>query len=325
MDEYQAEAYKRLTAPTGATLEALRAPSPALSMRSTGSSAGSSDLVRDLYKGFDKRAPWRDVEECLGHFDQFSGAEKDRAKHILFSEEVDDWLQKQHSQILLVEPVNAPEDVLNPLTFAASFLAKSFRSNKSKPTVLCFHCGIRANEACEEEASGPLAMLNSLNAQLLTQMYKAKGSVHIPILDDPRRRSKLRKRIPKALKLFRQILDAFSSQDPIFIVLDSLSRMPGSQEHREEALEGLLRAAEDADCMIKFALTDVCSLSHIVEERDCILLYVDDYVDGWRQDSSVDHLDEDSRILKRDLRRRRRRKVDSDSDDTDSDDTDDSD
>lgn len=323
VDEYQAEAQRRLN-PHGGMLHTLRAPSPALSARSFGSAHSPGDalsLVKEVFRDIDPTCQWRDVEECLDEFERFTGAERDQARYILVSEEVQSWLQIEDSRILLVEPESAPDGILNPVTFAAAFLAKSFKSNKSKPTVLCFHCGIRANEMLDEKRAGPLAMLNSLNAQLLTQTLQG-GDVHIPILEDPRQRKKLRKRVPKALKLFRQTLDAFSSQDPIFIIIDAVSRMPGSQEERHEVIEGLLSAAEDAEARVKIVLTDVCSLRDIVVEREYIELFVEEYVDGWKQDMSVENLEEDTRFSKKELRSRRRRQVESDSDDTDSDDDD---
>ena len=265
------------------------------------------------------------MEECLDNFECFSGAEKDQARYILVSEEVQDWLREEDRRILVVEPENAPDEILNPLTFAAAFLAKSFKANKSKPTVLCFHCGIRANDSIDEKHSGPLAMLNSLNAQLLTQTLQTKGDVPIPILEDPTQRKRLRKRTSKALKLFRQTLDAFSAQDPIFIIVDALSRMPGSQAQREETIEGLLSVVEDVDATVKVVLTDMCSLKGVVEEREFIELYVEEYVDRWKQDVSVEHLDEDTRLSKRELGLRRRAQQDSDSDEEDDEDSDDSD
>ncbi|CAM1503809.1 Fc.00g014000.m01.CDS01 [Cosmosporella sp. VM-42] len=308
LDEYQAEAHRRLGAPAGAGLQALRAPSPALSVRSFSSIRSVSDahgLVQEIFKGLDLSSPWRDVEECLDNFERFSGAEKDQARYILVSEEVQDWLREDERRVLVVEPENAPDEILNPLTFAAAFLAKSFKANKSKPTVLCFHCGLRANDSIDEKQSGPLAMLNSLNAQLLTQTLQAKGDVSIPILEDPTQRKKVRKRIPKALRLFRQTLDAFSAQDPIFIIIDALSRMPGSHEQREAVMEGVLSVVEDVDATVKLVVTDMCSLKGVVEEREFIELYVEEYVDGWKQDMSVEHLDEDTRLSKTELRSKR--------------------
>lgn len=242
-------------------------------------------------------------------------AEKDKAQWIMASKPVSTWLALDRSQILNIRPETAPIDIVNTLSFSAATLAFTLAKATEFP-VLSFFSGFRRKGSRENSASGPKAVRKSLNAQLLKFIVAKRPSADLAFLERKKLMEKSRGKSKYAKELFRQLLESLPKQDVVFIVLDSLSRLGGTDREGGHDLVREMHALvkEMQHIVIKVLVTDAMPGSPI---RDLahLTLYVPDEIDGERQDSHAMTLDSQRLgVIERFQTRQRERSVSAEED-----------
>ncbi|KAI1120180.1 hypothetical protein F5Y10DRAFT_290197 [Nemania abortiva] len=208
-----------------------------------------------LYKirGLDYDA-MTDINDCLQHIERLDGNEKNISGRIMSSEELNDWLRDSKSSFFMVDLQTPPSDLNNPLSFTSALLAMSLRSAGKSP-MLAFFCKHRNNEDPNETNSGPIAMIKSLNGQLLEFMNLHRPDVDLSLLED---QSFFKaKKLKHNISLFRALLLLLPRGDTVFVILDSLSCLSGDDEEAHEFTGALNRIMESQrDICIRVLVTD---------------------------------------------------------------------
>lgn len=181
-----------------------------------------------------------DINDCLEHIEQLDGNDKNISARIMSSEELEDWFQDTESSFLVADLQTPPRDLNNPLSITSALLAISLRSIGKFPA-LAFFCKHRNNYSPDEKDSGPIAMLNSLNGQLLEFMNNNRPGVNISLLKDETFFSKSRKKLADGFSLFAALLSLLPKGDSVFIILDSLSCLSGEENEGHKLVKGLNR------------------------------------------------------------------------------------
>lgn len=172
----------------------------------------TSGWLSGLY-GFDYDAV-SDINDCIEHIEQLDSNEKNVSERIMSSEELNDWLQDDQSSFLMVDLQVLPSDLNNPLSFTSALLAMSLRSTE-KFSVLAFFCKHRNNERPDETESGPIAMVKSLNGQLLEFMNHNRPGVNLSPLQDQSFFSKSKKKLKHGISLFEALLSRMPEGDAV--------------------------------------------------------------------------------------------------------------
>ncbi|KAK0707757.1 hypothetical protein B0H67DRAFT_588512 [Lasiosphaeris hirsuta] len=247
-------------------------------------------------KNFD-HSPTPDVLDCLNHVEQLDADEKNIADAILKSKELGSWLRKETSSILDVDVQTPPANLNNPLSFATAVFATALKSTETFP-VLTFFCKHRNNESPAEDKSGPVAMINSLNGQMLEFMASSRPMVDLSQLEDKRLVSKSQTTIKHGLALLDALLLSLAKGDMVFIVLDCLSNLSGSEKAGNKIVKGLAEIIEEHQHIaIKLLVTDA-SVDSPVKAKAGISLHIQDLVSG----SGTVDVAETSELISRKLR-----------------------
>lgn len=168
--------------------------------------------------------------------------------------------------------------------------------------------GIRGNQSISEEVSGPLAMTTSLNTQLLHVLADDKPDIDLSFLVKKGSRRKSQTDLSASFRLFQRLLDKFSSEDTIFIIIDSAISLTGPQDEAEDAIENILEAADLAEPTTKVLLSGLAApfLSSL-DEKGHPILYLPDYIDGDKQGVAEELLGEEAQISIENLRSSQRK------------------
>ncbi|KAK4443249.1 hypothetical protein QBC34DRAFT_443561 [Podospora aff. communis PSN243] len=230
-------------------------------------------------EGFN-HTPQEDLEDCLSHQEKLGPDEKDVASYILESETLDSWNRADNSSILVIDLPTSPSELNNPLSFAASVYILALASQKKYP-VLAFFCKHRNNASHEEQLSGAMGLLNSLNGQLLDFITEYRPDANLGRLHDKEFAKKSRTTIKYGLKLFEELISVLPEGDRVFIIIDSMSCISGSEEEGHKIIKKITRIMEDSelDVTIKLLVTDPSADSPAREVAD-VTLTVPDGVNG---------------------------------------------
>ncbi len=207
-------------------------------------------------KGFDYD-PMTDIKDCIEHIEKLDRNAKNVSEQIMSSEELSDWLQDTESGFLMVSLEPPPSDLNNPLSFTSALLAMTLRSTQRFP-VLAFFCMHRNNEFAAEEKSGPVAMVKSLNGQLLEFMNRNRIASNVSQLENKGFfSSSSRKKLEQGLSLLQALLSLLPAGDTVFIILDSLSCLSGKEESGRKLIKCLDRIIKSqTDISIRVLATD---------------------------------------------------------------------
>ena len=84
------------------------------------------------------------------------------------SEQLLGWIEKAESGLLVIQAETAPQTQANAISLSSAFLAQSLKESHDSP-VLYHCCGLRTEEGpLSAETSGTIALINSLNSQLVS-------------------------------------------------------------------------------------------------------------------------------------------------------------
>ncbi|KAF2635659.1 hypothetical protein P280DRAFT_536075 [Massarina eburnea CBS 473.64] len=221
-----------------------------------------------------------DIKDCLKHKWLLDSDEKDISQWILRSQNLREWLHEDESSIIEIDVQTPPTALNNPLSFTSALFASTIQSTDQFP-VLAFFCFHRNKQyPIEEEKSGAVALVNSLNGQLLRFMATKRPSVDLSVLEGQNFFSKAKKDLKCGLKLFSKLLSSLPDDDMVFIIIDSLSRLSG-HTNEEKVVKRLIRTMkEKEDVLIKVMVTNAFPGSYVKSVAD-MSLYVPDWVNGF--------------------------------------------
>lgn len=159
-------------------------------------------------------APDKHITECLFRLEDLNLEEQDQAQWIMNSDEVYDWLTRTESCVLEISAETAPDGLINPMWFTDAMLAVTLANMKDCP-VLSFFCGLRRNESLDEQDSGPTAVLNSLNGQLLKFILQKRPTVDLSFLEEDKYRHKSKKKPKYGSALFKKLVSSLPEKDAV--------------------------------------------------------------------------------------------------------------
>jgi hypothetical protein len=242
--------------------------------------------------------PMIDMKDCLEHIELLDSDEKDISQCILRSEQLTDWLQEKQSSILEIDLQTPPASLNNPLSFTSALFATTLRNTAQFP-VLAFFCMHRNNESSLEDKSGVVALVKSLNGQLLRFTADHRRSVDLSTLEDQEFFSKARKNLKDGLLLLDTLLSSLPEDDMVFVIIDSLSRLSGSEKDGDKVIKKLRRIiGKRDDVVVKVMVTNALAGSYVKSVAD-ISLHVQDLVSGYGAIDIVESSGEIARKMKR--------------------------
>ncbi|KAF7956721.1 hypothetical protein EAE96_004051 [Botrytis aclada] len=220
--------------------------------------------------------PMVDMKDCLEHQELLEYDEKNISQWILKSDQHTQWLKEERSSVLEIEPNTPPGSLNNPMSFNSALVATTIQSTNRFP-VLAFFCRHRNVESSWQDTSGPTVLIKSLNVQLLRFIID-RSSVDLSGLRDQELLSKAKKSFKHGLLLFEKLLWSLPSDEMVFIIIDSLSLLWGSEQDKKiRMLIQIIRKIDNI--VIKVMVTDVYTASCFKGVAD-YLLHVPDVVGG---------------------------------------------
>lgn len=231
----------------------------------------------------------KDLQEILEG--RLTFKEESKVHWIMTAEGVSDWLECAQSKVLVFQGETAPKELTNAMSFSAAFLARSLQKSCKFP-ILRYFCGFRTEVSSNYAESGALALLNSLNSQLLRALCKKPG-VDVSFLKDRKFCRKSQTTASGAINLLRRLAGQVPNQEVLFIIIDSVSRLSGTEKEAQKALSVILDLYSHSRVPVKVILTDMLSKS-VLCDRDYISLHVPDYVIGGTHGVGLQFLSDDA-------------------------------
>ncbi|KAK0714401.1 hypothetical protein B0T21DRAFT_454629 [Apiosordaria backusii] len=220
-----------------------------------------------------------DIKDCLHHIDQLDIDDKNLSQAILVSSQLKLWLTKDKSCMLLLDQETPHSSLTNPISFTSALLASTLQSTKKSP-VLSFFCMHRTNQSTDEEISGALALVKSLNGQLLDFVCKDRPGVDLTKVDELNSFDVLHPNVKKGMAMFSQLLSLFPERETVYIILDTFSYLSRSDRKINkllQRLEGITK--QHKHLVIKILITDPLVGSPAYEMAG-ISLHLQDLVSG---------------------------------------------
>ncbi|KXX73453.1 hypothetical protein MMYC01_210158, partial [Madurella mycetomatis] len=237
-------------------------------------------------KGFNPD-PSRDVKDYLEHVEQLDADEKCVFGYILDSEELSRWMRCARSSVLGIDLQTPPARLYNSLSFSSALFVSALKSTNSFP-VMSFFCRYRNNSfPGDAKNSGPVAMIKSLNGQLLDFMAKNRPSKDLRALEDRKFFAKAKCRLEHGLKMLHVLISLLPQGDTVFIILDALSYLSGSNLDADLAIRGLFD-------IIAYRNDIIIKCSPVYKHAD-LSLHIQDIVPGT---GSVNVAESSSKIAK---------------------------
>ncbi|KEF52318.1 uncharacterized protein A1O9_11558 [Exophiala aquamarina CBS 119918] len=273
-------------------------PAPAASRGKT-----TLRLIKDWLAeaGIGKSTAQKDRRLTLSRFYDLDIESKDILWWILGTPELKAWLNTEGPQSLLVQSETPPDDLLNPLSFAAAFLADRIQSiDADNIPVLSFMTGVRRVESVHSKSElRPLSIMNHLNTQLLAFILKQRIQIDLSAILKPEKTlTRTQSNLSAALRLTEQILTQFPEDSMLFIIIDSAAAHDGADDDNRSELRlftGLLQLGDRTGVAVKVLLMDTLpGLAASLRKVPFECLLVPDSVDGERQDLAFDTLAADA-------------------------------
>lgn len=266
-------------------------------------------------KGFSYDAK-PDILDLFEHLEVLTDDEKNVSNSVIRSKQAGNWLKAEASRIMSIEPETPAESLTNPISFSSALLVTTLRLRARYP-VLAFFCMHRNNDDCSDENSGPIALVKSLNAQLLTFVAEHRPEVDLSEVKDWEFFRKAKKSLADSLQMLEALMRLLPEGDKVFIVIDSLSRLSGSVKNEDKVIKRLGRfAKKEQGPIVKILITATLGDSRARKIAD-ESLFVRDSASGFGA-INVDVMEDE--ILKSvDTQRKSDQSASGDSSDTDSD------
>lgn len=246
-------------------------------------------------KGIGIYDPGSDIKYCLEHLEKLDHDDKNISQHILHSKELRSWLKEEQSRVIEINLHIPPSSLSNPLSFNSALFAGTLRSTKRFP-VLTFFSMHRNNESISQEVSGPVALVRSLNGQLLKFIAANRPSVNLAALKDRGLFSDAKRSLRHGLRLFKGLILSLPENDTLFIIIDALSWLTGSEDDQDQVFKKLNKIiGETENVVLKIMITGTLPGSYAKSLAD-ISLYVHDVSNGF---GAIDIAESGGRIRRR--------------------------
>ena len=221
------------------------------------------------------------MRDCILQVDSLSPDEQDQTQFIMTSEQMTTWLHGKRTSLLDLDPQTPPTNLANSLSFTSARLLVALRSLEKYPG-LGFFCRSRNTYSSSETKSGPVALVRSLNGQLLEFIAKHKTGLDLSQIEKSLL-AKAESDTDYGLTLFRELLilleEAGGPDTSVFIVIDSLSCLSGKPRESHELMEELWKIIRHRKgLVIKVLVTDAL-VSSPVKGIATLSLRVPDLVD----------------------------------------------
>ncbi|KAF3768738.1 hypothetical protein M406DRAFT_286718 [Cryphonectria parasitica EP155] len=275
----------------------------------------------DLIGDFDASSE-NHVKECIrAGLGQLTLEDREKSQWIMSSGEVRNWLRLDQSSVLNIRAEEAPQGLFHSLSFTAALLAETLQKSTNYP-VLSFFCGLRTNDSFDSELCGHMAVLKSLDGQLMKFCLEKRPGVDLSSLEQQKKRLiKKSTEAPKyAFRLFRELLGLLEEKDVVFVILDSWSRLLGDRTQADKIIEKLSQTTKELpNLVIKILVLDALASDAVNQVAD-VCLYVPEEVDCWKNDVQLGHLEQSNLCMVEELQETQRKKredlVESDSEDS---------
>ncbi|GKT47610.1 uncharacterized protein ColSpa_07791 [Colletotrichum spaethianum] len=250
------------------------------------------------------------VKACIrAGVGQLTLEDREKSEWIMSSSQVRNWLRLDESKILNIRGENAPQGLFHPLSFTAALLTETLQKSTDYP-VLSFFCGLRTNDTFDVVSCGPMAVLKSLNGQLMNFCLGKRPGVDISLLELQKKRliKRSAEKSKYALQLFHGLLNLLEEKDVVFVILDSWSRLLGDRTQADDIIEMLSQTIKELpDLVIKVLVLDALP-SDVVNNLAHSFLYVPEEIDGWRNDVQLSQLEQSNLRMVEELRETQQKK-----------------
>jgi hypothetical protein len=284
----------------------------------------NSELLSEWLKGlgdFDP-TPYKHIEQIISGFEDLDAEEKDKFQWIMKSDELRQWQRCTSSTILDVRPEDAPGEDINPLSLASAVIQATLDTIHDLP-VLSFFCGLRSTDSRHPDDSGPMALLNSFNAQLLKFLAEKRADADLSFLNQREIKRKSKDEPKYALKLLDECLHCLPGRDIVVMIIDSLSRLTGDKNKGHRIITRMADTiTEYPHLIIKILITDAlptCPSKDVANQA----LFVPSEIDGDRNGVDLEVLKDESRDRISDFEAKRQKETNPTKDSEESDDSDD--
>lgn len=240
----------------------------------------------------------RDMDDLLERSTSLSMDDQGKVQHIMADPKLFQWLNAQNSMVLLVQNEVAPDDLLNPLSFSSAFLARTLQGTYKSP-VLYYNCRSRGRESFDQEMSGPLALLNTLNAQLIVHILATHGdSIDLEFLQQNEllkaSRNQTKHRLRHGRDLFGRLIEELPESDVVFIIIDGMSWLTGEEAAADKVLRAILHlASHSTSRRIKLLLTDIISRT-VLNDYNYLEVFVHSRIESGGQSLNLQFLREET-------------------------------
>lgn len=247
---------------------------------------------------------FNDIKDCLQDVSTLDMHEKDKMRYIIEAAELRSWLTASSSRVLVIDAESPPDELASPVSCASAFLVNAL-SRTSGSFVLSYMCGYRLRDPA---ASSPAMLAKSLAAQLLLYIAENELDVDLSFLMDKEYRRHSRKTLAGSLNLLGRLLQRLPSSETVFIIIDSVSHLPGTMNEGAEDMKNLIETIDGSGAIVKVLMTlPSPPLLGEIERRQWPVLFVPDFVDGWNEDVNVEELDQDTNVWISEFRSSRQR------------------
>ncbi|KAK7749144.1 hypothetical protein SLS62_008432 [Diatrype stigma] len=246
-------------------------------------------------KGIGICDPASDIKDCLEHLEKLDHDDKNISQYILHSEELNSWLKEAQSNVIEINLHTPPSSLSNPLSFNSALFAETLRSTNQFP-VLAFFSMHRNNESISQEVSGPVALVRSLNGQLLKFIAAHRPSVDLSALKDQGLFLEAKKSLRHGLRLLKGLILSLPENDALFLIIDTLSWLTGTECDQDKVFKKLGKIVEETEnVVLKIMVTGTLPGSYAKSIAD-ISLFVHDVSSGF---GGIDIAESGGQIYKR--------------------------
>ena len=220
-----------------------------------------------------------DIKLLIENAQTLAFKEQDKIQHIMGYQKFEKWLGKPKSSVLCLRAETAPEDIINFMSVSTAMLAMTLGEATGFVVLSCF-CSLRKKASLLERDSGALAIVNSLNGQLLRIMLERQPPINIPFDQNDKVWNKSTESFTYSCALLKKLLALLPPSSVVFVLLDSVSRTSGDKGLVDDLVERIWRIGRrSTSIVVKTLVTDPVPSSRIREIAD-FSLHVPDDVDG---------------------------------------------
>lgn len=262
----------------------------------------NTKLVEEWFKRLGEFEPSSKdhIQKFIDHTATLALKEQDKVQYIMDSQPFQDWLGKPRSSFLCVRAETAPDDIINFISVSTAMLALTLGSVTKFIVLSCF-CNLRKKDSLQERDSGALAIVNSLNGQLLKVMLERHPPMERPFDQDAKMWNGSTERFKSSCTLFKKLMTLLPPGSVVFVLLDSVSRTSGDKTLVDEVAKIILEIGRrNPSIVVKLLVTDPVPSSNMYRMAD-LQLYVPDDVDGGRYGMNAESVKRKNALKLQDL------------------------